>query len=338
MAKPIKEFIIGKEYGHLTPIKEVEKDKTGHFQFLARCRCGKEFIANKSVFFRELPMCAECSKKHHLASTIKRYEGQIYNNWEVIKYDKTLSNGIQIYECKCLNCGQISHKSVYAARLNVTGRCQNCPPTYNFIINGSSATGVLPDGTAFIIDADKVPEFSKYNWIKNSKGYIQRSNKNMPKLMLHWFALGYDKAQEFLIDHKNRNRLDNRSSNLRLVTCEQNSMNRSLSKNNTTGYLGVCQNKKKNGYISKIMFHNKNFFLCHNTDLVTAAQMYNYAADLIFGEFKGHHNDVPEASPEIKRVVEEKIKSILPVAWVDQLPVTSKLYIEMKALQIQVAV
>lgn len=57
---------------------------------------------------------------------------------------------------------------------------------------------------------------------------------------LVWFLLNGSIPKGMSIDHINGVRSDNRIANLRVVTHHMNSMNRSKSKNNTTGVNGVC--------------------------------------------------------------------------------------------------
>lgn len=60
---------------------------------------------------------------------------------------------------------------------------------------------------------------------------------------LAWFYVhGYWPANE--IDHINRVRNDNRTLNLRAATSGQNKQNSGIRKNNKSGFIGVCWDKK----------------------------------------------------------------------------------------------
>jgi hypothetical protein len=66
--------------------------------------------------------------------------------------------------------------------------------------------------------------------------------------------MGKVKGKE--IDHINRNKLDNRRSNLRHVTRSQNIINAPLRTNNTSGHKNIYWNKRKNGWAINI---NRNY-------------------------------------------------------------------------------
>ena len=51
--------------------------------------------------------------------------------------------------------------------------------------------------------------------------------------------------KEYMIDHINRERNDNRKCNLRFADAKLNSHNRSVGKNNKSGYLGVSKEGNK---------------------------------------------------------------------------------------------
>jgi hypothetical protein len=68
------------------------------------------------------------------------------------------------------------------------------------------------------------------------------------------------------IDHINRDRADNRISNLREVTNKQNMQNKSKPSNNTSGHPGVCWYKQNSKWVAKIMHNQKSIHLgCFTT-------------------------------------------------------------------------
>ena len=73
------------------------------------------------------------------------------------------------------------------------------------------------------------------------------------RLKLHKLILPCDKA--FMIDHKNHNGLDNRLSNLKIVTNRTNCENRL--KKNKTGYVGVSWHSRDKIWTSTIQINGK---------------------------------------------------------------------------------
>jgi hypothetical protein len=51
------------------------------------------------------------------------------------------------------------------------------------------------------------------------------------------------------VDHRNRNKLDDRASNLRWLTHTENNLNKGLRADNTSGVTGVTWNKARNKWI-----------------------------------------------------------------------------------------
>lgn len=60
-----------------------------------------------------------------------------------------------------------------------------------------------------------------------------------------------------LIDHKNRNRSDNRIENLEDSNHSKNTMNSGLWKTNTSGFRGVSKHKKNNSWIGQTWINGK---------------------------------------------------------------------------------
>ena len=84
-----------------------------------------------------------------------------------------------------------------------------------------------------------------------------------------------------VVDHINRNRLDNRRVNLRIVTSHVNSLNTSVQKNNTTKYLGV--HKTRYGtYYATIKLNGKNIGLGTFKNIDEAIKARKEAEDKLF--------------------------------------------------------
>lgn len=117
------------------------------------------------------------------------------------------------------------------------------------------------------IDKDDYEKVKKFKWSINSQGYAQ-NNDNREKL--HVYLMG--RKSGLVIDHINRDKLDNRKSNLRHVPLSVNSFNRVLS-NNTSGCAGVMLVKGKNKWRVGIGVDNKHIFLGYfynKQDAITA--------------------------------------------------------------------
>lgn len=87
------------------------------------------------------------------------------------------------------------------------------------------------------------------------------------------------------VDHIHGNGLDNRRSELRLATREQNAHNMTKYRNNTSGYKGVCWDKRRGKWSVEIAIERKKRFLGYFDDIQTAASAYRQAADELHGEF-----------------------------------------------------
>lgn len=88
------------------------------------------------------------------------------------------------------------------------------------------------------------------------------------------------------VDHINGDSSDDRWSNLRLVTHQQNQFNRCKNKNNTSGFKGV--HAHKNRWRARIMVGGKSICLGLYKTREMAHAAYCQAADKMHGEYSNH--------------------------------------------------
>lgn len=98
----------------------------------------------------------------------------------------------------------------------------------------------------------------EWSFCDNGQGYPVACI-NGKKIYLHHFIMG--KMKGFIIDHINRNSLDNRRSNLRFITQRENCTNTKLNKNNTSGHKGIFWNTEIKKWVARITYYYKNIHI-----------------------------------------------------------------------------
>ena len=102
---------------------------------------------------------------------------------------------------------------------------------------------------------------------KNSMGYIMIFFKGKQRLAhrLAWLY-EYGKFPSGDMDHINHIKSDNRLSNLRIVTHQENHKNQKLRGNNSSGVTGVYFNKKKKVWVANICVDGNTKYLGQSKD------------------------------------------------------------------------
>lgn len=101
------------------------------------------------------------------------------------------------------------------------------------------------------------------------------------------------------VDHIDGNGLNNQRSNLRLCTASQNTINRNIPRNNTTGVKGVVLRKSKNRYMAQIGVSGKVIYLGMFKTLHEAAGARKLAEIKYHGDFirRPEHATPPPTQP-----------------------------------------
>ena len=114
----------------------------------------------------------------------------------------------------------------------------------------------LTKGQFAKVDPEDFLWLSQYNWychIRPHTSYAARNKRLNKKQKRFWMHREIIKTPEHLVcDHINRNGLDNRRSNMRIVTHSQNHFNEKLRTDNTSGYKGVYYHKSSGGWVATL--------------------------------------------------------------------------------------
>ena len=136
----------------------------------------------------------------------------------------------------------------------------------------------------FYFDREDLEKVKQYCWSINNNGYLQGYNTNTGKMIqLHRLIMNYPEDKQ--VDHVNRNKVDCRKVNLRICTVAENNRNKSITKKNKSGVVGVSWYKRENKWRATIGFNGKTIELGLFDNLEEAAKVRKEAEIKYFGEF-----------------------------------------------------
>lgn len=152
----------------------------------------------------------------------------------------------------------------------------------------------LNDDYATLVDDEFYDELIGYGWrYDNFKHYPYVSNHIDWVIPLHhkvWELAGRSISPGMVLDHINRDPLDNRLENLRLATPQENAYNRGPWKGRQ--YKGVS-NVRQGYFMARITVNGKVIYLGAGRDPERLADIYDAAAHLVAGEFAYLNNGGP---------------------------------------------
>lgn len=121
------------------------------------------------------------------------------------------------------------------------------------------------------------------------RGYPRRTIYNADTCgysheMLHTCLFG-PLPKGYVYDHKNGNTLDYRRCNIRIANKRQNSVNRAMQRNNTSGYTGVWFHKRQKKWIAQIRIKGQKLYLGTFDSPIAASKAYQTENRIRNGRF-----------------------------------------------------
>ena len=137
------------------------------------------------------------------------------------------------------------------------------------------------------IDIEDIDEIKKYKWCYDAiNGYVVNSKYHM---RLNRYLMNC--PDDLVVDHVNRDRLDNRKDNLRICTSHENRMNSGKNRNNTSGTTGISWDKTYKKWEAYINYNYKKIILGYFDVIEDAIEARRQAEIDYFGEFAPTRED-----------------------------------------------
>lgn len=208
-------------------------------------------------------------------------KGQHYSQW--------------LCECSCDN-----HTRFSALGCNIrSGSVLSCGcmrkgvnKKYNqYNLTGAYGIGYTTKGEEFWFDLEDYDKIKDYCWYYNDYGYLLAHDPITNKrIRLHRLIMNVNN-NKLDVNHKKHpprtaHKIDNRKSNLEIVTRSQNNMNSALSINNNSGVTGVTWDSQQQKWRAKITKDYKRIELGMFKNFDEAVKARKDAEKQYFGEYR----------------------------------------------------
>lgn len=141
---------------------------------------------------------------------------------------------------------------------------------------------ILSNSQISYIDEDDFELVNQFRWYPLVNPNVTYANSSHTKTLMHRLILGLNSEDKRLVDHKDRNGLNNQRSNLRIATRSQNGFNYPPTEGS---YKGVSWDAAREKWKAQIMIDRKQINIGRFDDPIEAAKAYDRIAKERLGEF-----------------------------------------------------
>jgi hypothetical protein len=191
---------------------------------------------------------------------------------------------LECYDAGILNWPACANHPDAYGRMKRTperGICPNYRPKPPVPQGETVKTIPLGEGFVAYVDAADFEWLSQWTWHWRG-GYAARMEKGKV-IYMHRQIMRPPKGK--IVDHKNRNKLDNTRESLRNATHAENMRNRDKQRGTTSRFKGVSYCKRRDKWYATILVEGKAKLLGFFVEEVEAARAYDRAAVEHYGEF-----------------------------------------------------
>lgn len=221
------------------------------------------------------------------------------DHFKVISYNGKNQHNTLLWNCICKHCNSECVKTSSQLLNNKTNSC-GCMKKqwHNEQIRKYNTYKIISDSEVivyttnnnkieeFICDLDDWNDMKDFYWYYHHTGYIYTKYDNK-EYSYHRTILGLGNFNKTArVDHIDGNPLNNRKSNLRVVTHQQNTMNHKIRDDNTSEITGIHYNKTNGKWIARIGFENKRIVLGSFNSINEATRVRREAEIKYFGEYR----------------------------------------------------
>jgi len=167
------------------------------------------------------------------------------------------------------------------------------------IENGSVRGIPLTQGKIAIVDDEDYEWLMQWKWgarhdawncyasrtaYPNGRNGTEGRNHSNITVNMHREIMGCKPKDGIIVDHINRNCLDNRKVNLRIAAPSINGYNCRMHRDNSSGYRGVFWHKKSRKWMAQFLYHGEHIYCGSFNNLLDAVFAYDCAIIKYRGE------------------------------------------------------